>query len=188
MIRIAHKLKLTTGQFVKRYGICYIGQYSKLPLVIIRFENNRCPFLRSYGCQIHQVKPSICRRYPLGKVTEFKEGGKKEIIYFMQQLDHRCQGLEVNSKTTVGEFLKESEMEVYDEAGEIWNDIVTEGGKIVNLIEEHEHKEVVYEILSQVLYDPDIFKQQGKTPLEALELIKERVKGVVEAVKKVGRK
>jgi len=82
----------------------------------------------------------------------------------------------------VGDFLRESEIEVYDQAGEIWNDILAEGGKIVEAIErqEEEVKKGIYSILGQVLYNPDTFKQQGANPLETLELIKDRVKGIVE--------
>jgi len=45
-------------------------------------------------------------------------------------------------------------------------------------------KKSVYQILFQILYDPDIFKQKAD-PLETLELIKGRVEGVVEAIKKI---
>jgi hypothetical protein len=177
VIRISHRLKLTTGEFVRKYGSCYIGQYSKLPLVIIRFEKGRCPFLRSYGCYIHQVKPTICRRYPLGRVVEFdKKRNKARTIYFMQELNKECKGLEESSNQTVEDFIRKSQMEIYDQAGEVWESMLSDLGEIVNVIEKTKDKEGIYQILAQILYNPDQFKKKGSSALETLKLIKERIR------------
>ncbi|MBD5161309.1 MAG: YkgJ family cysteine cluster protein [Oscillibacter sp.] len=72
VFRIAKKLEISPDAVIKRYTEVYIGSQSRIPLVhlLMQGKKNACPFLTEEGrCSIHDVKPTVCRLYPLGRVV-----------------------------------------------------------------------------------------------------------------------
>lgn len=84
--RIARHLGITIVDVVKNYCICYIGWSSKLPVVALKMEGRKrkCPFLEKQKCKIHEVKPSVCALYPLGRVAS--EDGES-VRYVLQNVN-----------------------------------------------------------------------------------------------------
>lgn len=85
-------------EIVERYGDCYVGSSSHLPVVRLRFReeidgSNTCYFLGKrdgkFYCRVHEHKPGVCRTYPLGKVGAFGKDGQEEatkkVQYFLQE-------------------------------------------------------------------------------------------------------
>lgn len=84
-------------EIVNRYGDCYVGSSSHLPIVRLKFReefdgSNTCYFLGrrdgKFYCRVHEHKPGVCRTYPLGKVGKCgKDQGDesvKDVQYFLQ--------------------------------------------------------------------------------------------------------
>lgn len=78
---------------VDKFGF-YIGSSSGLPLCYLKEDilsgsTTKCVFLKQEGdcfrCEIHDHKPSVCRLYPLGRITCLsEEGNDLQIQYFLQ--------------------------------------------------------------------------------------------------------
>ena len=103
-------LKLATGktckEVVDKYGECYLGPSSHLPLVRLRYREEldgqtTCYFLGrrdgKFFCRVHEHKPGVCRTYPLGKITAAAKDGGDPLLapsFFLQEEDGTyCAGL-----------------------------------------------------------------------------------------------
>lgn len=102
-------LTIATGkscrEVVDKYGECYLGPSSHLPLVRLKYReepdgHTTCRFLgRKDGkfiCRVHAYKPGVCRTYPLGKITAASKDGDAVLApsYFLQDEDDaNCAGL-----------------------------------------------------------------------------------------------
>lgn len=105
--------------FVEKYCDVYIGEYSKIPIVLMP-KSGSCPFLSpriSVGeenkfyvaatsrgkpvllCGIHMFKPMKCRYYPLGYVQMDDKRG----FVFMDRPE--CPGCQTSETTTVEDIL-----------------------------------------------------------------------------------
>lgn len=102
IFRLCKAKEMAVSEFIKKYGEVYPGEYSKLPLIIIKYRpvyeigsdrviGTRCPFLGQkdglYFCRVHKDKPFVCFSYPLGRVHKDEE--KPEYIL---QTEGTCQG------------------------------------------------------------------------------------------------
>ena len=85
-------------EIIERYGECYIGSNSNLPVIRLRFRmesdgTSACFFLGKrdgkYYCRVHEYKPTVCRTYPLGKIsrceTKTGEDSGNAPQYFLQE-------------------------------------------------------------------------------------------------------
>lgn len=91
LFRMAKELQISIIEWLDRYGECYIGEDSRVPIIRIRpiGETRKCPLLKNNKCSIHKAKPSVCRIYPLGRALRYALDGqgkpntkKPEVIYF----------------------------------------------------------------------------------------------------------
>ena len=84
-------------EIIDRYGDCYIGDSSNMPVVRLRFRQewdgtSTCFFLGrkdgKFYCRVHEHKPGVCRTSQLGKVgvyeMECAEPSVKAPRYFLQ--------------------------------------------------------------------------------------------------------
>lgn len=68
---ISKKLARTPLQMIERYCELYIGSDSRLPVIRLlpRGTDRHCPLLKGRRCSVHDVKPTICGLFPLGRAT-----------------------------------------------------------------------------------------------------------------------
>lgn len=95
----------TSREIVNKYGECYLGPSSHLPLVRLKYREDldghtTCYFLGrrdgKFFCRVHEYKPGVCRTYPLGKITAASKDGDPVLApsYFLQdEGDVPCAGL-----------------------------------------------------------------------------------------------
>ena len=71
LYNIAGKLKLSVIKTIETYCDVYIGDSSRVPVVRLkpRGVNKACPLLNNDHCSVHDVKPSVCALFPLGRVA-----------------------------------------------------------------------------------------------------------------------
>ena len=85
LFRLTRYLNMKPTEFVDRYCTTYIGQNSRLPVVIFKAvgEEQVCPMLQDNHCSVHAAKPTICALYPLGRAVRVEPDGKPEVFYFL---------------------------------------------------------------------------------------------------------
>lgn len=66
---ISKELGMTPDEMCKQYCEVYIGPDSRVPIVRIlpRGSVQRCPLLKDRKCSVHDVKPTVCAMFPIGR-------------------------------------------------------------------------------------------------------------------------
>ncbi|MBW1917045.1 MAG: YkgJ family cysteine cluster protein [Deltaproteobacteria bacterium] len=121
IIRLKHRLGLSSGEFLSRYTREEIEERSGLPIVFLKMQNdqdNLCPFVTPEGCTIYTDRPAACRYYPIGQGTLQKEDGIEE-FYFLIAEKH-CLGYKEDHLWTIESWRLDQEVAQYDELNAEW--------------------------------------------------------------------
>lgn len=129
LYRAAKELKMTIQDFVKQYCESYLGDTSKMPIVRLlpRGSIKRCPLLKDRKCSIHNVKPTVCAMFPIGRVVCIDADRHSDTPVTADQvqfifLNPKCGD---NAEThTVREWLGEFGIPVEDEFFVKWQTVI----------------------------------------------------------------
>jgi len=113
VLRLREKLKITSREFLRKYGDLTLGSESRLPIVLLKYElesptKNKCSFLRSYGCKVYKDRPLRCRLYPVGRIHS--TNGKS--FFFLTDVASYC-NLGKGQEHTIEQWIEKSEVEPY---------------------------------------------------------------------------
>ena len=110
-------------ELLEKYCELYVGRPSGIPLLRIKPKGAKkiCPFLFRSKCKIHEVKPTVCALFPVGRATAFdKESGKPEVMYFVQQTN--CGAKDVSNN--LQEWIRGCISEYDEKCGMLWNQML----------------------------------------------------------------
>ncbi len=128
ILRMKRRLGIPAREFVEGYTVSAHGEHSLFPMLRLRMreEGRRaCPFVREEGCSIYEDRPGACRLYPLGRAASFAWGrGQPQEAYFMVEEAH-CLGFRHEREWSVGGWLKDQGVGLYNEMNRSWMEIVT---------------------------------------------------------------
>jgi len=145
IFRIAMALGIEMHEVLIKHTIGYIGETSKLPVVVLKQrQDGSCSLLRKGKCMVHSNKPLVCALYPLGRYyipTEERLG------YFQQPI---CCG--TDQEHTLEEWLTMFNIHEWDEASSLWATIVTKFAEQTMRIKNPEAIEKMADVLIRVLY------------------------------------
>ena len=125
VFRIGKKIGKSPSAVIKDYTEVYVGPQSRIPVVhlLMQRKKNACPFLTEEGhCSVHDVKPTVCALYPLGRVItseipgEALDGGAENIVRYI--LSGQCGS--VKKTHTVREWLASFGIPEHDEFFYLW--------------------------------------------------------------------
>jgi Fe-S-cluster containining protein len=97
-------------------------------MILLKMKDDayrRCPFVSPDGCLIYKNRPGACRIYPLGRAA--KTGLSHDDIeerYFMVKEPHFL-GFKEERIWRVREWLKDQEMDTYNEINKYWMEVLT---------------------------------------------------------------
>lgn len=115
VFKITQKLKLSIKEFIEKYCETYIGHSSYIPIVCLfpKGSNKVCPLLHNNRCMVHEVKPTVCALFPLGRVATIDDkiiNNRIKTHYILQ--DITCASLKY--KHTVCSWLREFNIPIDD--------------------------------------------------------------------------
>ena len=87
--RIAEYMGMENIDFCEKYTELYYDEKIKLPLsrIKMREDTGKCPFLSDDNkCSIHDISPSVCRLYPLGRACFIENEEQSPAGYFLQDV------------------------------------------------------------------------------------------------------
>ena len=69
LFNIAKKFQITPAEALEQYCETYIGCNSRFPIVRLRPQGSvkRCPLLKDQKCLVHDVNPTVCAMFPIGR-------------------------------------------------------------------------------------------------------------------------
>ena len=94
VMRIQKYLGIDFMRLLNDYCELYVGRPSGIPVLRIKPKGAKkiCPFLLRSKCRIHEVKPTVCALFPVGRVTAFdRESGRPE-VYLNTMKNAVCYG------------------------------------------------------------------------------------------------
>lgn len=128
IMRMKNRLKLSSKEFLDKHTLSEFDDKMGLPIILLKMNNDerkRCPFISPDGCFIYQDRPGACRIYPLGRAAQ-KGSAQDEVRehYFIVKEPH-CLGFQEKRVWVVKEWLKDQEMDKYNEMNDYWMEIIT---------------------------------------------------------------
>jgi Fe-S-cluster containining protein len=128
ILRLKQGLKLSSGEFLKRYTTHHIGPGSGLPIVTLEMrehENLSCPFVSKAGCTVYLDRPSSCRTYPLARILQRSPDQHACEEFHVVIQEAHCLGFEEPNKWTVKEWKKSQGVEPYNEMNDLLMEIIS---------------------------------------------------------------
>ena len=117
IFRLKTRLKLRSGEFLRRYTVEHLGPQTGLPVVSLKAipgEDLRCPFVADAGCGVYEDRPSSCRTYPLARaITRSRETGEVT-EHFILMCENHCHGHQQPHTQTVGEWIENQHLDEYN--------------------------------------------------------------------------
>ncbi len=128
VIRMKNRLRISSNQFLEQYTFQAIRDNPHFPSLMLKMlddDQKWCPFLSINGCMIYEDRPFSCRAYPLERAVA-RSGGETErtVLYFIAE-DSYCKGHNESRKWTIKEWIKDQQIQLYNNMNDLWVDIDT---------------------------------------------------------------
>ena len=128
ILRLKNHLRISSGEFLKRYTAQHIGPESGLPIITLKPRDDRdriCPFVTPDGCKVYDDRPSSCRTYPLVRaISRSKQSGELTEQFMILNEPH-CLGFKKGRMQTARHWINEQEIAVYNEINDRMMQIIT---------------------------------------------------------------
>lgn len=150
LYRITTGLKTDFNHLMSGYIELNVVDGLILPNLKMQADSEQCAFLSQEGrCQIHAVRPGICRLFPLGRL--YREEGRG-FDYFLQiyecKNDHR-------TKVKVKKWIDTPDLKRYEQFILDWHYFLEElSAKVMGLTDEAEQKKIIMYVLTSFYVQP----------------------------------
>ena len=179
ILRLKNGLKLSSGEFLKRYTTHHIGPGSGLPVVtlgVLEHENLSCPFVSKGGCTVYTDRPGSCRIYPLARIVQRRPNERTCEEFHIVIKEPHCLGFKESKEWTVREWKQDQAVSLYDKMSDLLMDIISLKNRSGKKRLTHEENELFY----LACYDLDRFRDLvfEKRLWEAHPVEEEVIKGM----------
>ena len=126
IIRLKNHMDMSSGDFLKQYTVPYEMDQDGMPGVKLRAVEGgtACQFMRPEGCSVYENRPTACRYYPVALLSmRNQEEFTDRTVYALVEEKH-CLGHKEPRSLTIDEYRKEQGVDVYDEKGRGWRQLV----------------------------------------------------------------
>ncbi len=161
ILRLARRLRLSTGELLQRYARRGVEEQSNLPVYFLdlsRTPGGGCPFAGPQGCRVYDSRPAACRLFPITMGSRLTESGLED-FYFCRRLDY-CQGFGADTVWTVASWRADQGFDLYDKARRGWLYLLLAQG----LQGPRPADDGVLDLIAAVMYDLDAFRDLINRP------------------------
>jgi Fe-S-cluster containining protein len=175
IVRLKHRLGVTSGEFLERYTIIPFTKEQRLPVVVLKMSeegNKSCPLVSERGCSVYEDRPWACRMYPLGLASPTEVGPGQEEFYFLMQ-EEGCRGFDEAKTQKISQWLVEQGVLEYNEMGELFKKLTLHP----RLQGDVELTMAQMDMVHMALYDLDRFRRFvfGSSLLQKIDVPADRV-------------
>jgi Fe-S-cluster containining protein len=121
VLRLKNNLRLHSDDFLTRHTQYRLDLSTGFPLVSIKLgaePRKLCPFLIPDGCSVYEDRPTVCRLFPLARVSGFEQDSTSHDEYFYTLPTQGCLGMMEERLLTVEQWLLEQGMDPYRAAND----------------------------------------------------------------------
>ena len=127
ILRLKHRLDLSSHLFLESYTTQQTGPKTGLPIITLKPNDPHkltCPFVTSSGCSVYEDRPSSCRTYPLVRMaSRSRETGKITEQYILLKESH-CVGFEQGRTWTIRKWIQDQDVTLYNEMNDMLLEII----------------------------------------------------------------
>lgn len=180
---ISKYLGLKIPEFINEYCEVYVGDSSRFPIVRLnpRGYEKRCPLLEGKRCKVHEVKPTVCAMFPIGRSIRLDDKNidtitAKDTQYLF--VHPNCGDKRISY--TVREWLEKFDIPIEDEFYIEWNKMLSNTSLEVHRIEAKLDKELMkktWDLIFAIIYlaydfNDDFLEQFKRNALQLKEVLK----------------
>lgn len=121
VLRLKSNLQIHSDDFLTQYTQYRLDPATGFPLLSIKLgpaPEKLCLFLSSDGCSVYEDRPTVCRLFPLARVSGFEQDSKSHDEFFYMLSTPECLGRKEERTLTVEQWLQEQGMEPYREVND----------------------------------------------------------------------
>ncbi len=116
VLRLKNNLRVHSDDFLTRHTQYRLDPSSGFPLISIKLgpaPEKLCPFLIPDGCSVYEDRPTVCRLFPLARVSGFEQDSTSHNEFFYTLPAPGCLGMMEERLLTVERWLLEQGMDPY---------------------------------------------------------------------------
>lgn len=128
ILRLKHRLDLSSGRFLEQYTTQQTGPETGLPIITLKpndYRKRNCPFVTSSGCSIYEERPSSCRTYPLVRMASRSRETNKIAEQYILLKEPHCLGFEQGRTWTIREWIIGQDVAAYNEMNDMLLEIIS---------------------------------------------------------------
>jgi hypothetical protein len=133
ILRLKHRLGLSSGDFLDRFTETKLGEHRGFPGVLLAMRDNElrtCPFVSPSGCRVYEDRPGACRIYPLGRASSLTRGQPESRQFYFLVRESHCRGFQEPTCWTVESWSANQGLEMYALFNDLWTAIITHKGSL----------------------------------------------------------
>lgn len=134
ILRLKHRLGLSSNLFLERYTTQETGPETGLPIITLKtndYHKLKCPFVTSSGCIVYQDRPSSCRTYPLIRMASRSRETHKITEQYILLKEQHCLGFEQGRTWTIREWIKDQDVILYNEMNDMLLEIISLKNRLI---------------------------------------------------------
>jgi len=127
ILRLRHRLDLSSRLFLERYTTQQTGPETDLPIITLKPDNPhklKCPFVTSSGCSVYEDRPSSCRTYPLMRIASRSRETSKITEQYILLKEPHCLGSERGRTWTIRKWIEDQEVTFYNVVNDMLLEII----------------------------------------------------------------
>lgn len=179
VLRIRHRLKISSEEFLEKYTIQPFTKDQKLPIVVLKLmddDEKHCQFVKEEGCSIYEDRPWSCRMYPIGLASQKTRTEDPGNEFFFLQKDDFCEGHSSKQEWTIDTWMQDQGIESYEHFSILYREIVLHP----YFDKGHDLSPQKMEMFHMVFYNLDKFREFvfNSTFLKRFEIAKQTIEAI----------
>ena len=127
ILRLKHRLDISSHLFLERYTIQHTGPETGFPIITLKTDaphKLKCPFVTSSGCSVYEDRPSSCRTYPLVRIASRSRETRKITEQYILLKEPHCLGFEQGRTWAIREWIEDQDVTLYNEMNDMLLEII----------------------------------------------------------------
>lgn len=134
ILRLRHRLDISSRLFLERYTTQQTGPETGLPIITLKTDYSnelKCPFVTSSGCSVYEDRPSSCRTYPLVRIASRSRETSKTTEQYILLKEPHCLGFEQGRTWTILEWIEDQNITFYNEMNDMLLEIISLKNRLI---------------------------------------------------------
>jgi len=134
ILRLKHRLDLSSHLFLERYTTQQTGPETGLPIITLKTDDPhklKCPFVTTSGCSVYEDRPSSCRTYPLVRIASRSRETRRITEQYILLKEPHCLGFEQERPWTIRKWIEDQEVTFYNDMNDMLLEIISLKNRLI---------------------------------------------------------